>query len=844
MRYRITVALLLVAAPLQAQQAPALERARAAFAECTRLADAGTDTDAAKKAAKTSYEKAEAAYRAAIAAHPDSADAHAGLGRTISQCGLPHAGMTTIMTMVETSSAALEKALQLDPTHWSARFTLALNNYHMPAFLGRMPKAVAELETLLGQQGSRADRPEYAQTYLYLGDAYRKLGRTSNARVMYAAGVRLFPQHEALRARAAEAGPPEQGAAVEAATDRPDVTPLEPLRVESGQAMLESARSATALKRLDVYMMPGGTAEMMQTVGALPGVTRATDGADIHVRGGDPEETAIFVNGGRMAYPGRWETLNGATMGSLDASVLARAFFSAGGFSARFGNALSGVLDVETIGRPLERSGRVGANFVSAGSSLFRPVGSDAGWWGTANVTDVSLVTRMNGTHASYPDVPRSYQIVGGGAAAAGPGTEVKLVGAASGDEAGRVIDAGGYTGAFRSDGSMQHVALSSRWLHEGGRIGMAANAGYSRREGGFEFGVLQRERRDDAASMRIDADVIGHLVRIRSGVEATRFGAVTRGQVPTTHALNPGSPTTRLGDQQEDAWHAGAYLEVERPIGAVVAVFGARADRLPGVEGVALDPRVAVAYTSGDWTVRGGAGLFSQGTWRRTYRLPDGGTPTGVATRARHLSAGAERAGEPALRVEGFTKKYEDFRRTGGGGPHTVSGDTRGVDAMVRWQRQSRLNGWVTYSLLDAEVELEDGDVVPAQFDVTHSFTGVARFALTDAWETGGTLRYATGRPYSPVTDVRPGAQPGWPPRPVFDVHGDRLPDYFRIDGRITRFQEIGGSAGVFYLEMLDLTGRRNVADYTYDASFTERREVESFFARRTFVLGAEFSF
>src|SRR3712207_8140395 len=44
------------------------------------------------------------------------------------------------------------------------------------------------------------------------------------------------------------------------------------------------------------------------------------------------------------------------------------------------------------------------------------------------------------------------------------------------------------------------------------------------------------------------------------------------------------------------------------------------------------------------------------------------------------------------------------------------------GVDAIVRWTRQARLNGWITYSYLDGEVELEGGERVPSAVDVTHT--------------------------------------------------------------------------------------------------------------------------
>lgn len=851
-RAMITVLVLAgTAAGASAQDAPAsMPAARAALAECLRYAEGDSVLRSQKEASKAAAERAERAFRAVVAAQPQSADAHAGLGEAIARCAVPHAGMSSIMNVIENATQSLQAALKLDEKHWQARFMLAMMYHNMPAFFNKGPDAIREFETLRAQQGARADAPHFAMTWLRLGDAYRRAGRSGDAQAAYAGGAKLFPTHEELQRKAAESGgspPPPDDVITAGSSASPTVYALAPLRIEAAQHQLEEARSTASLKRLDVLMMPGGTAEMLQTLQALPGTTRAGDGADLYVRGGDPEETPIFVNGGRLAFPGRWESLSGTTMGVLDANVLSRAYFSAGGFSAKYGNALSGVVDVETHGRPAVSRWRAGINLVSAGASAFRPLGDKSGFWSTAMLTDVSLLARLSGQTEQYPDMPRSYQAVAGGSYAPVSSVELKAVGLASGDEAGRMIHAGGYRGAFRSTGQTQHGALSARWLRSDGRAGINASLTASRRAAGYDFGVLQRERTDRALGGRVDGDLVsGSGGRVRAGLELTRFDALTDGRVPATPSVSPGSPSLAIDEVGEHATHAGAYIEGEQQLGSsVMAVVGLRADRLPGLDGVALDPRAAIAYSSGTWTLRAGAGTFHQGNWRRRYYLPDAGTPSGVPTRARHVVLGAERAGEPSLRLEAFAKRYDEFAQGGGEGPAAVAGTSTGIDAMLRWQRQAKLNGWLTYSLLDAELELENGSQTSAKYDVTHSVTAVARYALSDAWEIGTTARYATGKPFTPVLGAEPPALEGWPLQPVHGtIHSERLPYYGRIDARITRYEQIGGHMGVFYLEMLDLNGRRNVMGYQYDASYTERRPVESFFARRTFVLGAEVQF
>ena len=126
----------------------------------------------------------------------------------------------------------------------------------------------------------------------------------------------------------------------------------------------------------------------------------------------------------------------------------------------------------------------------------------------------------------------------------------------------------------------------------------------------------------------------------------------------------------------------------------------------------------------------------------------------------------------------------------------------------------------------------------------MTHTLTTVVKYQLASEWQVGTTARYATGRPFTPIvgttTDPESGA-----PRPLFGAtNGERLPGYFRLDGRITKVVGLGGGFAAFYLEALNVLGRANVMDYTYDATYEERRPIESFFGERTLVFGVEAQF
>ena len=165
-----------------------------AFNACSA---ASVDETASKKAAAD----AETYYRRLIAQNRDDLRAQILLARTLSQCVMSHASVWSKERIVKESNSLLIEALKRDSTSWEARYTLALNYYHAPAFFGWADNAIREFEHLLAQQGDQTLFAEQAKPYLYLGILYNKKGRHADAKAVWQRGSRLFPDDEKLRQR-------------------------------------------------------------------------------------------------------------------------------------------------------------------------------------------------------------------------------------------------------------------------------------------------------------------------------------------------------------------------------------------------------------------------------------------------------------------------------------------------------------------------------------------------------------------------------------------------------------------------------------------------------------------
>src|SRR5262245_22288080 len=163
------------------------------------------------------------------------------------------------------------------------------------------------------------------------------------------------------------------------------------------------------IRRGDVISTPGGTADVFQALRALPGINAPDEGAAVYVRGGHPSETLIRLDGGEIGHPYHYEGASGGLFSTIDSYMLKSAFFSSGGFGAKYGGVLSGVLDIETQDPLNLRTVTLGANLAGGNASTSWALVPDRlSFVGSLDHSMPELLFKLSGSPSDYQTAPTS----------------------------------------------------------------------------------------------------------------------------------------------------------------------------------------------------------------------------------------------------------------------------------------------------------------------------------------------------------------------------------------------------------------------------------------------------
>ncbi len=139
-----------------------------------------------------------AVYEARAKANPNDPSVQVELGEAYLQKIFEVGSGPLAGVWANKADGAFDAALALDDHNWEARFTKAVSLSFWPPIFGKQPEAISHLKTLLSQQAGQPKSPQYAQTYLMLGNLYAQQGNSAEATSMWKQGLSEYPNDAAL----------------------------------------------------------------------------------------------------------------------------------------------------------------------------------------------------------------------------------------------------------------------------------------------------------------------------------------------------------------------------------------------------------------------------------------------------------------------------------------------------------------------------------------------------------------------------------------------------------------------------------------------------------------------
>jgi TonB family protein len=275
------------------------------------------------------------------------------------------------------------------------------------------------------------------------------------------------------------------------------------------------------------------------------------------------------------------------------------------------------------------------------------------------------------------------------------------------------------------------------------------------------------------------------------------------------------------------------AYAELElTPWKGARIIPGVRLDYTKITGRWDLAPRLVVRQDVGPTfprtTLKGGIGVFYQAPQAQDTD-PVFGQSGLVSERAIHYSVGVEREFTKNLEVsvEGFYKQIDQLVEPQNG--NAGQGWVYGLETLIRYKPDKHFFGWIAYTLSQSlRKDLPDGPVRTAPFDQTHILTILGSYKLGRGWEVGARFRLVSGNPYTPSAYGFYDANSGvYLPLTSFPPNNSRLPLFHQLDIRVDKTWKFSHWQFGVYADVQNVYNAANVEGVSYNFNYVKQSYV-----------------
>lgn len=531
---------------------------------------------------------------------------------------------------------------------------------------------------------------------------------------------------------------------------RDDINSLDAVVINAGTFEASEKAKVTVLKPLDIVTTASAVGDVLGAIQTLPGTSAVAEDGRLFVRGGEAEETQIFIDGIRVFTPYAPTTNNIPTRGRYSPFLFKGITFSTGGYSAEYGQALSSVLLLNTIDEPDQEKTEVSLMTVGVG------VGNTQIWGKNSLSVNTSYIN-LDPYLSAFPDRNNWLKPV---QSANGEliyrhtfkdDSMLKVYGAFSYSDFDVIQDDINFTDGFR-------FGLQNRNLY--------FNTSYKNNVGNnwkIETGLSFT---NDNSSLKIIDDLLG------SNENSMHFKVKMRKQITNRFKFSLGSEYfitnfdenyTPINNQTFDygfnSQLFASFIETDVFFSKnLAAKIGIRAEQSGLLNEFTLSPRASISYKSGKNSQFSLAyGQFYQQPKNEYLKFSQQFSSENTT----HFIANFQYTQQNEIfRIEAYFKDYNHLVKFDTEMPNFTSnfnnngtGFAKGID--VFWRQNQKIKNtdyWISYSFIDTERDYRNYPIAARpNFASKHNFSFVAKHWIESLKsQVGITYNFASGRTYT----------------------------------------------------------------------------------------------
>lgn len=593
------------------------------------------------------------------------------------------------------------------------------------------------------------------------------------------------------------------------------ISEIDAVVISAGSIEASDKKRATALLTpIDIYTTAGADGQISSALNYLPGVQKVGESEGLFVRGGTGSETKIFMDGSLINNYFSNSVPGIAGRDRFNTSLFKGNIFSSGGYSALYGQALSGVLILESVDLPDTSSFDFGISPIFASGS-FQKLSKDKTYsFGTSlSYFNLGLVQKIFKYNTDFSKPAQGF----------------------GGDANFRIKTKSGgmfkYYGSFDTNQmavkstslepeyDQTKVDLNSANMYHNlsfkqkfGKYLLNAGTSYSYNDAKLNFATLKNDvetpqtafnNKDNYFNFKTVLErKINKISAIRGGIEFNNAHETNNFNKNYTDLISSVFAETDLGFSNN-----------------LSAKVGVRAENSSYLDKTNVAPRFALAYRlSKDWTSSFAYGIFYQNP---ESKYLNSNTPL-TFQKAEHYILQVQKSSEGrSFRLEAFYKDYQKLVKTFGDQylQTAINNNGNGIakGAEIFWRDKKtfkNIDYWVSYSFLDTKRDFMNYPIslVPS-FAAKHTLSIVAKKFVTH-WKTGFNLSYtyASGRPYYDIV-----SQNGT----NILRHEGTLKDYNGLNFSVNYLPNLGKKDAkaftVLVLSVSNILGNKNVYGYNF---------------------------